>query len=173
MACFKGPPNTAEMRHFNGRQVWWLKEKKGISLYNGCLWQQVLPKIIWEDSHVATPHDRKLTRPLRLLAVQCPLYTSPSLSRQYATSTPHRRHDDSTSRCGTSIASRDKNAPTYRAKKSSSTFHQPAATKNALARYYLLLQTNKQTTVLRLCGICPGQPGWSGTRRNIHPLLSS
>ena len=29
------------------------------------------------------------------------------------------------------------------------------------------------TTVLRLCGICPGKPGWAGTRRNIHPLLSS
>jgi len=26
------------------------------------------------------------------------------------------------------------------------------------------------TTVLRLCGMCPGQPGWAGTRRNIHPL---
>ena len=26
------------------------------------------------------------------------------------------------------------------------------------------------TTVLRLCGICPRQPGWAGTRRNIHPL---
>jgi len=25
------------------------------------------------------------------------------------------------------------------------------------------------TTILRLCGICPGQPGWAGTRRNIHP----
>jgi len=26
------------------------------------------------------------------------------------------------------------------------------------------------TTISRLCGICPGQPGWAGTRRNIHPL---
>ena len=26
------------------------------------------------------------------------------------------------------------------------------------------------TTVLRLCGFCLGQPGWAGTRRNIHPL---
>jgi len=26
------------------------------------------------------------------------------------------------------------------------------------------------TTVLRLFGFCPGQPGWAGTRRNIHPL---
>jgi len=26
------------------------------------------------------------------------------------------------------------------------------------------------TTVLQLCGICPGQPVWAGTRRNIHPL---
>jgi len=33
--------------------------------------------------------------------------------------------------------------------------------------------THTHTTVLRLCGICPGKPGWAGTRRNIHPLLSS
>jgi len=33
--------------------------------------------------------------------------------------------------------------------------------------------TTTTTTVLRLCGICPGKPGWAGTRRNIHPLLSS
>ena len=33
--------------------------------------------------------------------------------------------------------------------------------------------THTHTTVLRLCGICPGQPGWAGTRRNIHPLHSS
>ena len=36
----------------------------------------------------------------------------------------------------------------------------------------LLLHT-QHTTVLRLCGICPGKPGWVGTRGNIHPLLSS
>jgi len=24
--------------------------------------------------------------------------------------------------------------------------------------------------ILRLCGFCPGQSGWAGTRRNIHPL---
>jgi len=29
---------------------------------------------------------------------------------------------------------------------------------------------NTHTTVLRLCGFCPGKPGWVGTRRNIHPL---
>jgi len=29
---------------------------------------------------------------------------------------------------------------------------------------------NTHTAVLRLCGICPGQPGWAGTRINIHPL---
>jgi len=29
MACFIGPPNTAKMRRFDGRQVWWGKEKKG------------------------------------------------------------------------------------------------------------------------------------------------
>ena len=33
--------------------------------------------------------------------------------------------------------------------------------------------THTHTTVLQLCGICPGQPGWAGTRRNIHPLQSS
>jgi len=33
--------------------------------------------------------------------------------------------------------------------------------------------TTHTTTVLRLCGICLGKPGWAGTRRNIHPLLSS
>jgi len=33
--------------------------------------------------------------------------------------------------------------------------------------------THTHTTVLWLCGICPGQPGWAGTRRNIHPLHSS
>jgi len=32
------------------------------------------------------------------------------------------------------------------------------------------LPTTTTTTVLRLCGICPGQPGWAGTRRNIHTL---
>jgi len=31
--------------------------------------------------------------------------------------------------------------------------------------------THTHTTVLRLCVFCPGQPGWAGTRRNIHPLL--
>jgi len=48
--------------------------------------KHVLFKVIWEDC-VATPHSRECTRPLRvLLAVQCPLQTSP-LSRGYATST--------------------------------------------------------------------------------------
>jgi len=27
-----------------------------------------------------------------------------------------------------------------------------------------------QTTVLQLSGFCQGQPGWAGTRRNVHPL---
>ena len=30
--------------------------------------------------------------------------------------------------------------------------------------------THTHTTVLRLYGFCPGQPGWAGTRSNIHPL---
>ena len=38
--------------------------------------------------------------------------------------------------------------------------------------YYNKTHTHN-TTILRLCGICPGKPGWAGTRRNIHPLLSS
>jgi len=28
-------------------------------------------------------------------------------------------------------------------------------------------------TVLRLSGFCPRQPGWAGTRRNIHSLTPS
>jgi len=28
----------------------------------------------------------------------------------------------------------------------------------------------QHTTILRLFGFCPGQPGWASTRRNIHPL---
>jgi len=31
----------------------------------------------------------------------------------------------------------------------------------------------QHTTVLRLCGICPGKPGWAGTRRNIHMVKQS
>jgi len=30
--------------------------------------------------------------------------------------------------------------------------------------------THTHTTVLRLCGFCPGQPAWAGTRRNIDPV---
>jgi len=30
--------------------------------------------------------------------------------------------------------------------------------------------TTTTTTILWLSGLCPGQPGWAGTRRNIHPL---
>jgi len=30
--------------------------------------------------------------------------------------------------------------------------------------------THTHTTVLRLSGFCPGQTGWAGTRRNIHPF---
>jgi len=33
-----------------------------------------------------------------------------------------------------------------------------------------MIITHTHTTVLRLFGFCPGQPGWAGTRRNIHPL---
>jgi len=36
--------------------------------------------------------------------------------------------------------------------------------------YINIIITHTHTTVLRLCGICPGQPGWAGTRRNIQPL---
>ena len=41
---------------------------------------------------------------------------------------------------------------------------QPTASKHW--RHY----THRHTTVLRLFGFCPGQPGWAGSRRNIHPL---
>jgi len=30
--------------------------------------------------------------------------------------------------------------------------------------------TYTHTTILQLCVFCPGQPGWAGIRRNIHPL---
>jgi len=29
--------------------------------------------------------------------------------------------------------------------------------------------THTHTTILRLCGLCPVQPGWAGTRRHISP----
>jgi len=35
-----------------------------------------------------------------------------------------------------------------------------------------LLVSISHSTILRLSGFCPGQPGWAGTRRNIHPLTS-
>jgi len=38
---------------------------------------------------------------------------------------------------------------------------------------YVTKKTHTHTTILRICGICLGQPGWAGTRRNIHPLHSS
>jgi len=38
-------------------------------------YQQVLPKIIWEQS-IATPRGRECTPPLHVLAVLCPLQTS-------------------------------------------------------------------------------------------------
>ena len=36
----------------------------------------------------------------------------------------------------------------------------------------ILLHTHRDThtTVLRLYGLCPGQPGWASTKRNIHPV---
>jgi len=36
----------------------------------------------------------------------------------------------------------------------------------------LSVHTHTLTTVLRLSGFCPGQSGWAGTRRNIHPFTS-
>jgi len=32
--------------------------------------------------------------------------------------------------------------------------------------------TTTTITILRLSGLCSGQPGWASTRRNIHPLTS-
>jgi len=34
----------------------------------------------------------------------------------------------------------------------------------------LLLASDIHTTIVRLFGFCPGQPGWAGIRRNIYPL---
>jgi len=50
----------------------------------------------FRKSCVATAYGREWTRPLRMLAVQCPLYTSPITQPPvHATFTPHRRtHDD-------------------------------------------------------------------------------
>ena len=47
---------------------------------------------------------------------------------------------------------------------------------NSVPFYHLVhkwasTHTQTHTTILRLCGICPGQPGWASTRRNIHPLI--
>ena len=33
--------------------------------------------------------------------------------------------------------------------------------------FFQVLETHTHTTVLRLCGICPGKPGWAGTRRTF------
>jgi len=33
-----------------------------------------------------------------------------------------------------------------------------------------LNNTHTNITILRLSALCPGQPGWASTRRNIHPL---
>jgi len=35
---------------------------------------------------------------------------------------------------------------------------------------YMTTTTTTKTTILRLSGFCPGQPGWAGTRRNTHLL---
>ena len=45
---------------------------------------------------------------------------------------------------------------------------QPAASEHW--RSFVYLETITTTTILRLSGFCPGQPGWADTRRNIHPL---
>jgi len=36
--------------------------------------------------------------------------------------------------------------------------------------YAIYTSAHTHTTILWLSGFCPGQPGWAGTRRNIHPL---
>jgi len=44
---------------------------------------------------------------------------------------------------------------------------------NRFLDWLLLLPSNQQhthTTVLRLSWLCPGQPRWARTRRNIHPF---
>ena len=62
---------------------WWLLRCRGLSSNIGHIalkfhrrHQQVLPKAIWEEC-VAIPHDGEFTPPLRVLAVQCSLRTSP------------------------------------------------------------------------------------------------
>jgi len=35
---------------------------------------------------------------------------------------------------------------------------------------YTRTRAHTHTNILRLSRLCPGQPGWVGTRRNIHPL---
>jgi len=41
-----------------------------------------------------------------------------------------------------------------------------------LGTSFFNILVTETTTILRLCGICPEQPGRAGTRRNIHPLTS-
>jgi len=48
------------------------------------------------------------------------------------------------------------------------TFH--LTTNFRLAVTYSHKHTHTHTAVVRVCGFCLGQPGWAGTRRNIHPL---
>jgi len=35
---------------------------------------------------------------------------------------------------------------------------------------YTHIHMHTHTTILRLYGFCPGQPGWADTRKNIHPF---
>ena len=61
-----------------------------------------------------------------------------------------------------------------------SLFRTLAAKGSSHLHYYMLVHSSEiryahytkhtQTTILRLCGFCPGQPRWAGTRINIHPL---
>ena len=42
---------------------------------------------------------------------------------------------------------------------------------DSFSRYFIDLSTHTQPFYSSLeSGLCPGQPGWAGTRRNIHPL---
>jgi len=59
------------------------------------------PKVIWEEC-VATSHGRKCTRPLHVLAVQCPLQTSPVTQpwvHYIYAMIPHQSFDSSVPNC--------------------------------------------------------------------------
>ena len=51
-------------------------------------------------------------------------------------------------------------------------FNGPLSRTTRVSQYQKGKHTHTHTTVLRLYRFCLGQPGWAGTRRNIHSLTS-